>query len=234
MVARGPAWINGRVVVPSRRMNLKDYTVDNICRAMLLPGFIEDSWTQSDQPVLRLVLTPSFSPEVCLTITHRNDQTIISVDAFVEQFWLLPSPVQSSPCNFEEVICESNVFDHIVNLFEMAEEKSKQKLGYICIDGMGIETCLISRGCIRQFKFHVANQEPGGFVSQTIAKAWNGCRDPQIRNALAHCAFYLGERYSLEEMPPKVSVVNLAILGTPSEKHEYLEKLRLQKKALKK
>ena len=226
-------WITGIGVVASDSMKLEDYTTDAICRAMLLSGFIVDSWIQSDLSVLRLVLTPSFSPEVCLTLTHRDDQTLISVEAFVEQFWPLRSPAQYPPCNSENVICESRVFDQIVRFFEVAEEESKREPNGVCLDGMGIEACLVLKKSLRRFKFHMGiNKEVGEFVDRTIAVAWTGCQDPQIRNALAHCSW--GQKYPLDKIPEKRPVTKLAVLGAPSERNEYFEKLRLTKKPLQK
>jgi len=61
-------------------MRLEDYTADAICQSMGL-RFIEHSWAQAETPTLRVVLTPSFHPELCITLSRTADAVRLSVVA---------------------------------------------------------------------------------------------------------------------------------------------------------
>src|SRR5262245_43874983 len=100
-------------------MHLEDYTADNICQAMRLPGFIEAHWAQSDVPTLRVILTPSFTPELCMTFSRTDDSASVSVIALAEQFWAHRSEAYL-PRDCEEARLPLGAFDDAVRLFELA------------------------------------------------------------------------------------------------------------------
>ncbi|KYF77512.1 hypothetical protein BE20_56615 [Sorangium cellulosum] len=57
-------------------MLTEQYTADAICNAMGLPAFIERGLPL---PALRLLLMPSFDPEVCITLTGAAGDERLSV-----------------------------------------------------------------------------------------------------------------------------------------------------------
>jgi len=135
-------------------MRLEDYTADAICRAMDLAGFIEESWMQSESPTLRVVLKPSFHPELCVTVGRCSDAAMLSAVALIESFWLQGSDAYL-PRESEQVSLPVSVFDEVVALFSTAHNSFDPKRSYVCADGMGSESCLVSRavrsGCARTF-----------------------------------------------------------------------------------
>ena len=70
----------------------------------------------------------------------------------------------------------------------------------------------------------------GIFIIRLIDIAWSSCHQPRVRNALARTASYLDVKYPLEALPLDRPVTRLAVLGTPEDRHGYLEMLRRRKK----
>jgi hypothetical protein len=211
-------------------MRLEDYTADAICRTMSLPAFIETHWTGSDVPTLRVVLTPSFHPELCMTFSRNDDSASLSVIALAERFWAQRSEVYL-PRDREEVHLPLGTFEDAVTLFQLAHSAFDPDRRYVCCDGMGSESCLVSRAVTQRLHAHVSEQaDTGRLVARLIDLAWTGCHLPRVRNALAKVARYLSVEYPLQDVPPAPRVTRLAVLGTAQERHEYFEMLRRHKK----
>src|SRR5262249_29654975 len=150
------------------------YTADNICQAMRLPGFIEAHWAQSDVPTLRVILTPSFTPELCMTFSRTDDSASVSVIALAEQFWAHRSEAYL-PRDCEEARLPLGAFDDAVRLFELAHSTFDPDRPYACIDGMGSESCLVSRAGTQRLQAHVSEQAATGrLVVRLIDLAWTG------------------------------------------------------------
>lgn len=172
-------------------MRIEDYTADAICQAMSLPAFIEPHWAQSDVPTLRVVLTPSFHPELCMTFSWTYDSTPLSVIALAEQFWAQRSEVYL-PREREEARLPSGAFEDAVRLFQSAHAAFDADRRYACCDGMGSESCLVSRAGTQRLHAHVSEQgDTVRLVARLIDLAWTGCHLPCVRNALAQAARYL-------------------------------------------
>jgi hypothetical protein len=211
-------------------MRLEDYTADNICLAMNLPGFIEQSWAQAERPTMRLILTPSFHPELCLTLSRTPETALMSVTALVEQLWAHNSDVYL-PCEREDVTLPASAFDEASSLFTIAHDSFDSERRYLSIDGMGSESCLVSRTGTQRMCAHVSSHALcDQFVARLVELAWNACSRPQVRNALAQAAGYLGIKYPLQEVPPGKSNARIAVLGTPEEISDYLAMLKRAKK----
>jgi len=210
-------------------MRLEDYTSDAICRAMSLSGFIEPSWTEAERPTLRVVLTPSFHPELCITVADGAGGVSLSVVALAEKF-SAPRADIHLPTNREQSQLSSSVFQEVSELFQAAHAAFDSSRRYVCVDGMGSESCLVSRAGTQRLHAHVSGQATGRFIARLIDVAWSGGRDPRVRNALARAASYLEIKYPLDVLPPEPLVTRLAVLGTPDDRRDYLEMLRRRKK----
>ena len=210
-------------------MRLEDYTADAICQSMGL-RFIEHSWAQAETPTLRVVLTPSFHPELCITLSRTADAVRLSVVALTRQFWSQGSGVVL-PTECEEAHLSSKDFDEVLALFAGVRAGFDTQGRYVCVDGMGSMACLVSRAGTQRFEAHVSEHRPAGqLVVRLIELAWNACRQPRVRNALAQVARYLSIEYPVEEVPPQPATTPLAVLGTPEGRHDYFEMLRQSKK----
>jgi hypothetical protein len=211
-------------------MRHEDYTSDTICRAMGLSGFVENSWTESEQPFLRVVLTPSFHPEVCITVAPGANVASLSVVALVDQLWARKADVRSS-CDDERVDVTPSAFEEVVGLFQAAHAAFNPNRKFVYIDGMRSESCLVSRAHTRRIRAHVSEQQATDkFVARLVEIAWSGCKHPRVRNALAGAAIYLGIKYSLDPLPERKPVTHLAVFGSPEDRRDFLEMLKKQKK----
>ncbi len=157
-------------------MNPQHYTSDAICQAMQLGAFVDPSWAGASSSVLRVVLTPSFHPEVCLTMVERPDSVLLSVVALNEQLWSHPAEVFRATSR-EEAKLSGDVFSELARRFETAVNSAGPVRRYVCIDGMGSETCLMVAGSGKQLRAHVSSPDLNQFVSRWLEVAW---RKPQV------------------------------------------------------
>jgi hypothetical protein len=215
---------------PCIDMRLEDYTPDAICQAMKLPGFIEPSWMEAEQPTLRVLLTPSFTPELCITVFGKPEATVLSIVALAEQFWSQRGEGYSLS-NGEELQLPSGVFEEVHGLFHKAHGAPAPDNTVAYCDGMGSELCLVSRAGTRRLSAHLsAHHAARELIARLIDVAWSTSQLPKIRNALAQAAAYLDKKYPLQEVAPESSLTRLAVLGTPEDRRDYLAALKRHKK----
>jgi hypothetical protein len=204
-------------------LQLEQYTADAICQAMGLVRFVDPGWAD---PTIRILLMPSFHPEVCITWS-RPQRCEISVVALTEHLWEKPFPVRI-PDVRETVYGPKEDFDDLRSAFVSASAKPR---GGACIDGMGGEFCLAEGGRILRFKEHVYRSEITAMVAMMIHVSWESCRDPRIRNAIGLCAQYVDVMYPSEEAPPSPRTANIMVLGTPEARESYFSILRAKLKS---
>ena len=68
-------------------MRIKGYEPDDICQSMGLQSFISDEVRTAGGPAIRLLLMPSFSPEVCVTTYPAADDAALDVRTFDALLW---------------------------------------------------------------------------------------------------------------------------------------------------
>lgn len=204
-------------------MRLEQYTADAICRSMGLDAFEPTG----PSPAVRVLLKPSFHPEVCLTLTPDADPTraCLSVVALTESFWRQQAP-RRLPELREEIAVPADVYSEAVTGLASALADRDRGDRMICVDGMGIECCHVSTDGIERFAEHVYRSTLSTFLDRLIWVAWTACRVTGVRNALADCAWYLGKDYPRESDPERPPVRRVLILGEPDARAEYFELLR--------
>jgi len=211
-------------------MRLEDYTPDAICQAMNLAGFIEPSWTQADQPTLRVVLKPAFHPELCITVAPTADAAKLSVVALAEQLWAQQGVVYLSS-DREETQVSGNNFEKVIGLFQKAHDSLEPDRRYAFCDGMLSDACLVSRAATLRLSVHVsAHQANAALIARLIDLAWHNCKRPRVRNAMAQAASYMEIKYPLQESASESPATRLAIMGAPEDRRDYLDMLKRQKK----
>lgn len=204
-------------------MLLDQYTPDTICRSMDLSGFIEPTWRL---PALRLLLMPSFDPEVCITVTGPAEASHLSVVALAEMLWLQPVPCALATWHERPAISTTD-FAQCLDGFTAAFSASNcpgDRL--VCLDGMPVACCAVSTSGVQQFADHPYRPAVAAFVRGLICLAWKSCAAAGVRNALAACARYVGKELPCDPQPPKPEVIRLLILGTSEERADYFQLLR--------
>jgi hypothetical protein len=232
-------------------MRIKDYTADSICRLMGFPSLVEESWKQRDQPTVRAVLTPSFHPELCLTLMRESDgSACLNVAAFRHQLWLqfgaeilsyrlklealigkpLPDQVEGfRQCDREDVSISLASAVELEQMFRCALENMGPGRGHLCVDGMGTESCLAS--CDEQLMLNSSAHDPHiqPFIVRLIDLAWQNSRTPRVRNSLAYAGSYVGLKCPEFKIPTEEPPMRIAVLGAPEARQEYFEQLRRAK-----
>lgn len=207
-------------------MNPTQYTPDAICCSMGLPAFVEPGWSPL---ALRLLLTPSFDREVCITITGRpREAARLSVVALAEKLWLQPAPCALAAWR-DHVEVPASVFAQAVAGFAEALTADRQSKGrMVSLDGMPVVACLLSDVGLEQFACNPYRPAVSAFVASLIRIAWEACQQAGVRNELAACGRYVALDLPLETVPPVPELFRLAVVGTPDAREEYFKMLRGQ------
>ncbi len=202
----------------------QEYIADAICRAVNLPGFVEPAWSEREHPTLRILLTPSFHPEVCITISRAGNSCSISVMVLGGRFWVV-GPTAGLKSSREQISASTETYEGWLNLFKKACAQAAVKGRVVCIDGMSMECCLVSRQDNQRFKTCVDPRDHA-FLKAILEVAWANCKDPKVRNGLSDAAYYLDLKFPHQEIPPDLPTSQIAILGTPEARKEYFELLQ--------
>lgn len=198
------------------------YTADAICYAMGLPAFVERGLPL---PALRLLLMPSFDPEVCITLTGGAGTAHLSVVALTESLWRQPALLRLSGWR-ERVEITTSAFTESLADFAAAVAADREETGrMVCIDGMPVEGCHITSGGVERIACHPYRPAVSGFVSKLIRLAWESCSGAGVRNGLAACARYVGASFPQEALAPVVERSRVLILGTSEDRADLLEQL---------
>jgi hypothetical protein len=199
-------------------MDVSQYTPDAICRSMGLTAFVEPGWS----PVtLRLLLKPSFDPEVCVTLTDSGEPARLSVVALSEMLGRQPAPCVLRAWR-EQVAMPSSAFGEAVAGFGAALAAERQTEGrMVCLDGMPVAGCLLSGAGLEQFACSPYRPAVSAFLSSLVQVAWESCRRAGVRNALAACGRYVGLDLPRESVPPVPELFRVAVLGMPEARAEY-------------
>ena len=207
-----------------------NYTSEKICRALGLGGFANDWQLAEADECIRVLLTPSFHREVCISVLCKAGKLSVSVVAAVSQIWLQDWPVpQLTPVEQETGLFSASQFTRLSSLLNLAAEPH-QAARFVVIDGMQAHTVLRANreGKLNLHQNVAGDARYGSFVAETIEHAHSVIGSPGIRNALADAGRYVGLRIPLEVVPPAKGVVHTLVLGSQEETAQLLEALRQQ------
>src|SRR5689334_5590084 len=118
-------------------MRVEQYTPDAICQALGLGPFALEPMTNL---AFRLLLTPSFSPELCVTLTTDGSKSAVDIRTFATQFWHAESPSSPPPTFVERIETDIVPAEQLaVRFLQIAPQigDEARALAVIC-DGMGV------------------------------------------------------------------------------------------------
>lgn len=194
-------------------MSPEDYTDENICQVMGLPGFE----LAEESTGIRMLCKPSFHPEVCLTASPSELQVV----ALQSQFWREGRFCRLSR-TMETVSLASEEFKALVGQFQQAYTKKPERIGML--DGMPI-SILYQEGPQRfSIGGHPMTDVTDSFTAQLLELAHSRVTNRVVRNALAECGRYVN-LFLAYEPEPQQPLTHLLILGTPEEREELLKAL---------
>lgn len=204
-------------------MQSAHYTADAICRSMGL-----DAFEPLGPSCVRVLLKPSFHPEVCVTVAGVPDggPGELSVVALTGMLWRQPV-LRRLPELREAVSVPADVLAEAEAGFAAAFADRDRDGRRVCVDGLAVECCRVDGGRVERFAEPVFHDTAvSEFVGRLLWRAWVACRVPGVRNALAECARYLGAEYPPQSDPERPPARRLLVLGTPEARAEYLAALR--------
>jgi hypothetical protein len=195
-------------------MQTAEYTADAICRALGLPALQESgaSWCA------RLLLKPSFDPELCITFAKRDDGCVAEVRASHEHLWALHGwrGVQERFA-LEEVAAPCEIVEQLLDEPSVPQDYERT----ITIDGMPTE--LVVRRPSKVFSRTVeASSDP--ILRQTLpvllTALHSAARDPACLLSISRVARYVGTRLSAPVPLAEPTTLSIAVLGDPSDRSE--------------
>ena len=203
-------------------MDFHRYTPDAICEALGLPSF-QESGEGRRLPWLRLLLLPSFHPELCITFVPGDAETVAEVRSFNGQLW---SAVTTPPSQCERVSIEADGILQFTETFEHAVLEASKENKRVCLDGMRVHAMLETSEGIREIEGNVGVRPALGELVRTVAQQIHP-RLPRgfCRNALAQAAGYADLQLSLDLTPNPPSATRIMVLGDPEGTEEVMRGL---------
>ncbi|MBQ0936142.1 hypothetical protein [Ideonella paludis] len=202
-------------------MRTDKYTSEAICKCMGLPSFEADPACCNVPEAIRLLLMPSFHPEVCLTFVEGK----VSVVCARFQIWRQFEPRPSLTDRAEGTI-PAATFAQLRS--SMVPVTRPGAVPGIVIDGMPSDLLHFQQGSVVLW----TGGNPGAkgdfsaFVTLALVSAWEHISSSYCRNALAEAAEYVGKRLPREQEPQRKPTVETMVLGLPEDREQLLDALR--------
>lgn len=177
-----------------------EYTPDAICRAMGLPAFANDPAMSRGEQVLRLLLTPSFDPEICVTLSFSGDDAAAEVRAFGESFWSKSASAEMPRMFLEAVtIPRAPLIKIPAKIRHALREVQEQEKTFAILDGIGANLLFRPAGDVLELRANVRYSEQlRRLVAAVLRHVHAGLPQGECRHALAVAGEYVEIRLSRE------------------------------------
>lgn len=202
-------------------MKSEAYTAEAICQCMGLPSFDGDPTCLQASAAIRLLLMPSFHPEICLTFSDGK----VSVVSARSMIWHQsePSPMLT---DCAEGCLPSDAFQALLAATESVDHPDGVR--GIIIDGMPSELLCFSKGTIALKVGGNAGLKGdySSFVGLAISTAWERISQPHCRSSLVDAAAYVGITLPRDPAPARKPTVETMVLGAEEDRAHVLAALR--------
>lgn len=172
-------------------MGLDDYTPDAICDKLDVGPFRPIGRCEQYRGELKVLLCPSFKPEVCLVFREHGAQTQVRVACAKPQIW-------GSAFRRVKALADSGRFREptLVELerrFRSSVAQPEER-DIAVLDGMNVHIAWhLSHGCLLLEGAHPSLSEPlKKFVGSVIVYAFDAIADHYCRDCLVDAAKYVG------------------------------------------
>jgi hypothetical protein len=208
-------------------MHLDEYTPDCICRCLGLAGFGSDLLLAAPAgEAMRMLLMPSFHPEVCITIAADGPGgPVATVVAARSMVWHLATPA-AVPADRGQGRIDAAAWRRLLAGFAVLAG-APQEPGAV-IDGMPVETLAVRPGQPPCSLRGNAGGEPAhaAFVAGLVPVVWHSLSDSACRNALAQAGKYVGIDLPVAPAPERQPTIETVVLGAVADKQELLDALK--------
>jgi len=200
-------------------MQLANYTSENICLALGMEGFANDWHLANADESIRVLLMPSFHPEVCVSFLKKGDSVSVTVQSAGQQIWHQewPTPKLTAIDSAAGSISLDGYFT-LVESFEAAANPPDGPRFFV-LDGMPTHSIHRRAGERVLDISKNASAEPTyrKFIWHVVSVAWEGILDPRVRNALREAGLYANVALPAQEVSPPKPEVRMVVLGQESE-----------------
>ncbi len=202
-------------------MKTEAYTAEAICVSLGIPSFIGDPACLRAKCALRLLLKPSFHPEICLTFADEKVLVVCARGMVWRQ--LEPAPMLTDRA---EGVVSAEARRSLIE--RAAAVANLERFPSMFVDGMPSEFLLFHDGSLTLRGEGNAGRV-GDFsrmVELAIVSAWNCISNVHSRNALADASEYVGKKLARESAPARKPVMETMILGVEEDRAQLIEALR--------
>lgn len=210
-------------------MRTEDYTPDAICGALGIGAFGEPFSQGRPNKLFRLLLCPSFAPELSITLTEMlpvrgqgcaAKKTVLSIAASRTQIWQMAAPGLVTVDRAEYEI-DALTLQDVELKFRAALAMPTKSV--VIADGMPMHaiwrdfasSILVSDNPAKGSAF-------GQFVAGILSIAFSVSENMLCRNAVAVAGRYVGLDLPFEERAASEQSAQLTIIGVPHEQNELL------------
>jgi hypothetical protein len=204
-------------------MKTDAYTPDAICRSLGIGPFNE-TWTRG-RPLsqFRLLLCPSFDPEVFLSVEEVNGKLFASVNIARTHIWRLSQP-GTVTCDRATTELVNLTFNDLEQEFRSALADNAQAV--VVIDGMRMHAVLHMYSRVIQIDDNPGTGSAlGRFVATLIDRVYTATENVRCRNGLARAGRYVGLKLAMEPEAELPEVTTMVVLGTAEEQEDMLSAL---------
>lgn len=203
-------------------MKLDAYTAEAICRSMGIASFEHDPACTDASEAIRLLLKPSFHPEICITFALGKVSVVCARAMIWQQFE--PSPMLAD--RSEDPVGQAAFAGLLDSITPIATPLGA--VPGIIIDGMPTELLHFRAGAL-VLQVGGSGGRTGNFsafIAHAIALAWDSTSSAYCRNALADAAKYVGKSLARVPEPPRKPVVETVVLGPEEDRRQLMAALR--------
>lgn len=202
-------------------MRTDSYTAEAICKSLGLPSFDQDPACLQAAAALRLLLKPSFHPEICLTFLDGKVSVVSARFMIWRQFE--PSPMLTDRA--EGALTDEAFAALLASTTPVAKPGD---IPGIVIDGMPVELLCFRGGALALKAGGNASGEGdhATFVGSAITTAWECISNSHCRNSLVDAAEYVGKKLPRDPELPRKPTVETMILGAEEDRMKVLDALR--------
>lgn len=196
-------------------MRYQDYTNEAICFAMGIRPVVPKA-----EEALRLILKPSFHPEVCITL-ERGSVTAVALESML---WRAAA-VCRMPGFAETAPLAQGVLERMAASHEEILGRRPKDIGNrVYLDGMPLSVIQVSAGKVLEIDGYGCENGLSGLIRQVLELAYSAMSRPELKNALADCGRYVDLKLPRMEVV-KRSVQRILVLGEERVSKDLIEAL---------
>ncbi len=189
---------------------------------MGIPHFADAGDLAGADAAMRIVLRPSFTPEICITLISNSAKA----STLYEMLWHQPFPC-TLPSIHQDYPLTEDFKLHLSSLLQAAvHEINHQSRPVIVCDGMSFDAAWHSGATLKQVSTHVAGPEVVRFIRTLIQFTYDAVNHNVLRNNLANCGMYVNLRLPIAKTLFRSSdKMNIGVFGTPDDRDDLIRQL---------